>query len=203
MNSLLKSEDEKEENRLSPSKKESTVSMLLRRGFTAKSSTDSQKRGTGSSKEKKVYTKPQPKTLVNFYTKKGAQKGSPRQEDKGKSSGKLSETQKLILSTPKEKPEKDHLFQSMVYHNPRETHDREKEKAALIVNKISKKIANPKSSLDGKRDKGLVQQIALSHRIETPGTSKEVFKTKAKSFRSSNSIHNIHPLVIQDIKKKS
>lgn len=191
------------------SKKDLTMSSLLRRGLaSSKGSTENQKKLGSTSKEKRSSSKAnQPKAIVNFYTKKGAHKGSPRVEDKfGKLSGKLSESQKLVSSTPKNKQDKEQCIQSMLFQSSRENFDKEKDKATQILTKISKKITNPKSSLDSKKAKAAppppVQNI-ISQRTETPSSFKEVFKAKAKSFRSSNSIHHILPLGMPEGKKKS
>ena len=152
---------------------------------------NSQSKNTISSKQQKATPKPHSHRVI---------------EEKGKFTGKLSESHKHLVSTPKDKGDKDYFFASMVYLQPKvDVPEKDKDKASLILNKISKKIStNIKTSIDVKVPPikfGIQQPIlSTSPRGDLIGFGKELFKPKAKSFRSSNSIYTFAAAANQEKK---
>jgi serine/threonine protein kinase len=137
-------------------------------------------------------------------------KQSPRVvDDKSKFNGKMSESHKHLCGTPKDRLDKEYFFSSMLYlQGKAETGDKDKEKASLILNKISQKISgNAKTSLDAKVPSlkiGLPQPaLVTSPRTDAIGSGREMYKPKAKSFRSTNSVCTLTAASQPDKKKVS
>lgn len=209
-----------------PAKKESSTFNTLKNNSRIKFSQDSTNRKLSNSKENKFsfmkngniagsssslksnQVNSQSKQALN--NKQQKVQGKPQShraiEEKGKFTGKLSESHKHLVSTPKDKGDKDYFFASMVYLQPKvDMAEKDKDKASLILNKISKKISTTnKGSVDVKGSAvkyGIQQpQLSTSPRNDLTGFGKELFKSKAKSFRSSNSIYSFAAVANQDKK---
>jgi hypothetical protein len=147
---------------------------------------------------------------AGLQTANGKQMGSKQSprvvDDKGKFNGKLSESHKHLCGTPKDRLDKEYFFSSMVYLQSKiEPNEKDKEKASLILNKISQKISgNSKPNLEGKVPNlkiGLQQPpLVTSPRTDLAGSGREMYKPKAKSFRSTNSVYMIN--AVNNFEKK-
>ena len=136
-----------------------------------------------------------------IYNKKAVNKTMSRNASKSKMVSKLSESQRLACKTPQERFDKEFFFKSMVNLQLKlENQEKEIAKSTLILNKISKKMSNSKSGLEKKRFK-LQSPVAFTQKPESSSNGKEVFKPKAKSFRSAYSIFNISEKKQQTIKE--
>lgn len=198
---------------------------LLQNSSRIKMSNDKSTRKLSNSKDKKLnivktsglltntvsslkQVQPQKGPLSSKEPKVVGSKQSPRViEDKSKFNGKMSESHKHLCETPKDRFDKEYFFSSIVHlQNKADSIDKDKEKASLILNKISKKISGKtKSSLEAKVPNlriGFQQpSLVTSPRTDAVGSGREMYKPKAKSFRSTNSAYMINAVNNLDKKK--
>ena len=155
-------------------------------------------RKASSSKDNKNLIKSSKSGISN--SKKLSNKTMSRNQSKPKMSGKLSESQKLLCRTPQERLDKDHFFKSMVNLQTKlESYDKDAGKSTLILNQINKKMASSKNGGEKRRVK-VQSPLAIAQKTDGPASGKELFKQKAKSFRSAYSIFNLQTPTAHDKK---